>query len=124
MAALVESKVGSVSLSLALRVITGEKVKYRKKPVEIEAMQLSWDNWNAICQWIGPFKDGMRGVYVDPKTGLWSIKPDFPNSEIGMLIPTLEGTMLAREGDYIIRGVKGEYYPCKPDIFSETYDVT
>ena len=42
---------------------------------------------------------------------------------VPLLIQTLEGTMEAREGDWIIRGVKGELYPCKPDIFEQTYDV-
>lgn len=39
-----------------------------------------------------------------------------------MRIPTLEGVMIAREGDYIIRGIEGELYPCKPDIFEKTYE--
>jgi hypothetical protein len=42
---------------------------------------------------------------------------------MGMTIPTLEGVMLARENDYIIKGVLGEFYPCKPDIFEATYEA-
>ncbi|MEI3611620.1 hypothetical protein [Pseudogracilibacillus sp. SO30301A] len=42
---------------------------------------------------------------------------------IGLVIPTLEGDMLAVENDYIIKGVNGEFYPCKPDIFEKTYEL-
>lgn len=100
--------------------------RYRKRPIEIEAVQLTWATWSAVCDFIGPFPEGMRGVYVDEFTG---VHDDFPgdNSDgtmcrIGLLIPTLEGTMLAVQDDWIIRGVKGELYPCKPDIFAETYE--
>ncbi|MBK6858030.1 MAG: hypothetical protein IPG97_16160 [Microthrixaceae bacterium] len=50
---------------------------------------------------------------------------DGPDGEVGVrpLIPTLEGTMRADVGDWIIRGVQGEFYPCKPDIFEVTYEV-
>jgi hypothetical protein len=45
------------------------------------------------------------------------------NSPDGLFIVTLEGTMIANKGDYVIKGVKGEIYPCKPDIFRETYEI-
>jgi hypothetical protein len=84
--------------------------KYRKKPVVIEAVQLRWNTWNEVCD----FVDGKHfggGVHLDSNADL-----------IGLNINTLEGTMLAEQNDYIIRGVNGEFYPCKPDIFEKTYD--
>ena len=82
--------------------------RYRKKPVEIEAMLLTWESVPEVEAWIGA---GCKGHY-DP-TG----KLD------GFAIATLEGVMLANLGDWIIRGVKGEFYPCKPDIFKASYEV-
>ena len=75
--------------------------KYRKKPVVIEAIQ--WDGVN--IQEIMDFVNTALKVH-----------------EGYLLIPTLEGIMQASEGDYIIKGVKGEFYPCKPDIFEKTYE--
>lgn len=102
--------------------------RYRKRPVEIEAVQLTWATWSEVCDFIGPFPKGLHGVYVD-EHGNTHEEGSFPgdNSDgtqcrIGLVIPTLEGTMLAVQDDWIIRGVKGELYPCKPDIFAETYE--
>lgn len=79
-------------------------MKYRKKPVTIEAIQ--WDGFNIdeICAFIG---ETMASFDASGK----------------MQIYTLEGTMTAQEGDYVIKGVQGEFYPCKPDIFAETYEL-
>ena len=79
--------------------------RFRKKPVEIEAMQYdgTQDSWREITDWADD---------VWHRTGDRSIE-----------IHTLEGTMLASVGDWVIRGVKGEFYPCKPDIFEKTYEV-
>ena len=83
-------------------------MKFRKKPVVIDAFQLPTKNHEvkAFNDWC----DLMRFHGWIPN-GVGSIK-----------IPTLEGMMTAQEGDWIIRGVKGEFYPCKPDIFDATYD--
>jgi hypothetical protein len=95
--------------------------KYRKKPVVIEAMQ--WDgsaeSAAPIINWALSFEDGaviryhehlMNGEYVaHPDPFLW--------------VDTLEGRMIATSGDFIIRGVNGEFYPCKPDIFAKTYEL-
>jgi len=101
-------------------------MRFRKKPVEIEAEQLRWDNWPAVC-------DLMRGDMPPQGGRARGLTPSeatecFPNLCINMdpdriyaLIPTLEGDMLASEGDWIVRGVKGELYPVKPDIFEATY---
>lgn len=83
--------------------------KYVKKPIEIEAIQYLGDNLKEVEDFI----DQTILVYTNTDT----------NEERGMLgIPTLEGIMQASIGDYIIKGVRGEYYPCKPDIFKLTYD--
>ena len=107
-------------------------MKYRKKPVEIEAMQIagSAGEQMQVCDWVrdngypwllgnamypmtlipeGGGEPGDPGIYIDPATG-------------ELVIRTLEGDMRASYGDYIIRGVQGEFYPCKPDIFEATYE--
>lgn len=81
--------------------------KYRKKPVVIEAMV--WDGNNSEV--IEFARSGSRYVRVD----LYQNPPS-------LFIETLEGTHEAKVGDYIIKGVKGEIYPCKPDIFEMTYE--
>lgn len=90
-------------------------MKFRKKPVVIEAVQLTWSNWSEMCEHAGV------GLIEDGKPeGFW---PDgVGTGRIGMSIPTLEGVMQAVENDWIIRGIKGELYPCKPDIFAATYE--
>lgn len=82
--------------------------KYRKKPVEIEAMQLLDDvrKLHEIAAWIES-----NGGHAE-----------IPFAEPCLFIETLEGRMRADIGDWIIRGVKGEFYPCKPDIFAATYE--
>jgi hypothetical protein len=99
-------------------------MKYRKKPVVIEAVELRWDNWsNEMCDFagVGKLTDGKpEGTFLDKDNK--PTKECSANTTIGMLIPTLEGVMVARQGDFIIRGVNGELYPCKPDIFEKTYE--
>ncbi len=80
--------------------------KYRKKPVVIEAVQLTWESFGMCCNFIG------RENLAD------GTSPD----EIVIEIITLEGNHVARIGDWIIKGIKGEFYPCKPDIFEATYE--
>jgi hypothetical protein len=87
--------------------------KFRKKPVVVEAMQfigpdrsrldylMAFDDWVAANQ-------GSRKCRYKGDT---------------MIIPTLEGDHTASAGDWIIRGVQGELYPCKPDIFAQTYEA-
>jgi hypothetical protein len=82
--------------------------KYRKKPVEIEAQQLTRGNVADVAAWC---------------KGDWSSGSDAPPVPASIDIETLEGRMRANEGDYVIRGVQGEFYPCKPDIFEATYDA-
>ena len=92
--------------------------KFRKIPVEIEAVQMPdkelWDNMKAgHTVNVGPF---MAVI------GFLNERVDFIETAYGVEIKTLEGTMLASPGDWIIRGVAGEFYPCKPEIFEATYE--
>jgi hypothetical protein len=79
--------------------------KYRKKPLVIEAMPL-----DTI-----PPSDELRS-FLDRKPGGWAW------NHFGVELDTLEGRMHVSLGDWIIRGVAGEFYPCKPDVFAVTYD--
>jgi len=91
--------------------------KFIKKPVEIEAIQLTKDNIIEVFN----FLDGAN--YKETKSS--EELEDFSKMKLkqGYIeIETLEGIMKASFGDYIIKGVKGEFYPCKPDIFQETYE--
>lgn len=81
---------------------------YRKKPVIVEALRYTGDNWRKLADWIG-FEDCSVG-----KTSSTEIQP--------MYIHTLEGKMEASPGDYVIRGTDGEFYPCKPNIFKDIYE--
>ena len=80
--------------------------KYRKKPVVIEAVQLTRTNYREITKWITPTPD--LNYYL---------------GEPQIIIKTLEGNMVANVGDWIIKGINGEFYPCKPDIFEKTYEL-
>jgi hypothetical protein len=75
--------------------------KYRKKPVVIEAMRFTGDNYDELFMFCPSARNaGIRNA----------------------VISTLEGEMTALSGDMIIKGVKDEFYPCKPDIFEQTYE--
>lgn len=83
--------------------------KYRKKPVVIEAIKYQRElGNNRMVNWLAQQNATVTG---------WL----FHDGEI--TIPTLEGNMKASDGDWIIKGVKGEFYPCKPDIFEATYET-
>ena len=98
-------------------------MKFRKKPVVIEAVCLGWDTWSEMCDYagVGKVSDGKpEGCYLGPDG---QPREQHESSDrMGLLIPTLEGLMIGTEGDWIIKGVKGELYPCKPDIFEATYE--
>lgn len=79
--------------------------RYVKKPIAVEAMQLTNESIQNVVDWI---HDTDTRAY-------WA-------GENNIVIETLEGDMLAREGDYVIRGVRGEFYSCREDIFLETYE--
>jgi hypothetical protein len=81
--------------------------RYRKKPVVIDAVQWTGDNPNEVKALTG------TQAVID-----WATTRE----DRTLVIPTLEGDHVARPGDWIIRGVKGELYPCQPDIFEATYE--
>lgn len=84
---------------------------YRKKPVTIEAKNFSHEgHGNGIAFWCG----GVFGYDAKPS--------DKEDIAYWIDIPTMEGVMRANLGDWVIKGVKGEFYPCKPDIFEATYE--
>jgi hypothetical protein len=94
-----------------------EPISFRKKPVEIQAMRFdgSTGDCAAVYAWVescigsvDPYSDDL-GVSIDPEDGR-------------MFIRTLEGDMKVSLGDWVIRGGKGEFYPCKPDIFEQAYE--
>ncbi len=82
--------------------------KFRKRPVEIEAVQLTPETFREVIASVPLDQFGAGGQHDDGR--------------VYVSIRTLEGTMRADEGDWIIRGVQGELYPCKPDIFAATYE--
>lgn len=81
---------------------------YIKKPVVVEAIQWNGDNIEQIHSFMSPIEP----VYMS----------GFKNSDEIIGIKTLEGLMVANLWDYIIKGIQGEFYPCKPDIFEKTYE--
>lgn len=86
--------------------------RWTKRPVTIEAVRLNSDNAVEVADWCG----GLGKSLVNPDN------PDDGSDRIlKMEIETLEGVITASEGDYIIKRVKGEFYPCKPDIFMASY---
>lgn len=84
--------------------------KFRKKPVVIEAVRFTTSNFEEIVL----FTEGKAHSHSKEKR---------INGNQYCVIETLEGTILATSGDWIIKGVKGEFYPCKPDIFNTTYEL-
>lgn len=81
--------------------------RYRKLPVVIEARQLSIENMREIREWI-------------EREGGWGWISLGEQDEL--FIETLEGSMHAAIGDFVIKGVNGEFYPCKPDVFEKSYE--
>lgn len=86
--------------------------QYRKKPVVIEAVLWDGNNYAEIIRW----------SKLKPHQLLYGSKTPVNDPDWKLTIPTLEGNMTAEIGDYIIKGIKGEFYPCKPDIFEATYE--
>ena len=92
-------------------------MKYTKKPVTIDAIQVKANNFDRICDFMGctPMQ------VLNPMSDI-DEHGDSRDPYLGVIIDTLEGKMTANIGDMIIKGVNGEFYPCKPDIFAKTYD--
>jgi len=84
-------------------------MKVRKKPITVNAIQFDGKNSTAVEAW---------GVGLHGKIPFGVI-----NAGQKLVIPTLEGEMIADAGDWIICGIKGEFYPCKPDVFFDSYEI-
>ena len=92
-------------------------MKYRKKPVVIEAIKWRSNNLKETMEFLeSEFK-------YEPNTSYATKKFTYDDEYKRLYINTLEGVMRVSIGDYIIKGVNGEFYPCKPDIFEKTYEV-
>jgi len=92
-------------------------VKYRKKPVTIEAIQYSYPARDLLKSWLGNFcgtESKLRHVGAKGELEIVTLEDGFD----------ARVCHVATEGDYIIKGVQGEFYPCKPDIFNMTYEET
>jgi len=83
--------------------------QYRKKPIVIEAIQFTRTNWEEVKE----FTNNTAHTMATERS---------MDGVSTCIIPTLEGKHIATEGDFIIKGVQGEFYPCKPDIFEKTYE--
>lgn len=94
-------------------------MKYTKKPVTIDAIQVKANNFDRICDFMGCTPEQVLNPMSDIDE-----HGDSRDPYLGVIIDTLEGKMTANIGDMIIKGVNGEFYPCKPDIFAKTYDKT
>jgi len=93
-------------------------MKYRKKPIVIEAVQYGANDYAD-----NPLEFKELPIWLDEAVKNKKIVPVFKTEDFWYLeIETLEGKMLCLADDYIICGVKGEFYPCKPDIFEQTYE--
>jgi hypothetical protein len=90
-------------------------MKFRKKPVVIDAMQFTTNNEDA-----SPTMDAIVN-WVNKGKGIKDLPAWHNGTDI--FIETMEGVMTATVGDWIIKGIKGEFYPCKPDIFEATYEM-
>lgn len=84
-------------------------MKFRKKPVEIEAIEFTRLNWEEVKEFTN---NAAHTLMIEKRI----------NGKCTCIIPTLEGEHIANENDWIIKGVKGEFYPCKPDVFGLTYE--
>ena len=91
---------------------------FRKKPVVVEAVQLCWKNWEEVCSFIpkDQFLSGKQSEQYSETCG--EEGPPWIELPIG----TLEGVSVASHGDFIIKGVEGEFYACKPSIFRKSYE--
>jgi hypothetical protein len=92
-------------------------MKFRKKPVVIEARLITPETAEEIGVWCGATKC----VHKSYNSYLWGW--GLPIEQRSLSIRTLEGDHTASMGDWVIKGIKGEFYPCKPDIFEMTYEI-
>ncbi|MES9681709.1 hypothetical protein ABWK22_02090 [Gottfriedia acidiceleris] len=98
--------------------------KYRKKPVTVEAIQFKLVS-EIPCKFgvAKEYNSDEIANFIENTVRVGHEPNDKPEGNVFFEIETLEGTMKASLGDYIIKGVNGEFYPCKPDIFDKTYEA-
>ena len=98
-------------------------MRVRKRPIEVEARLFAGSTGDTmdVYQWVERNTQGSFDVNSDDPVPASGVSIDAATGF--MVIATLEGVMQVKLGDYVIRGVKGEFYPCKPDIFDATYEL-
>jgi len=97
--------------------------KFRKKPVVIDAVQWNGANVQELSEFLAGFALHVAPANDEPACSKCIARFEHTTTPPSLTIPTLEGDHTASPGDWIIRGIKGEFYPCKPDIFEATYDA-
>lgn len=98
-------------------------MKYRKKPVIVEAFQMTKEQFDNKENWPLWLIEAWNKDWIEDGSLFVTIEDEKNNQINKLFIHTLEGNHMVSWGDYIIRGVKGELYPCKPDIFEATYEL-
>lgn len=98
-------------------------MKYRKKPVEVEAFQMTKARGNDNSEWPEWLHEAWSKSPTEKGALFYSADGCLEGEPTTLFIQTLEGTQKVGWNDYIIRGVKGEIYPCKPEIFEMTYEI-
>jgi hypothetical protein len=92
---------------------------YHRELVLVEAIQLRWATWNEICAFLGDtINDSNPGFFGPASDTCGECGPDY----INIKIPTPIGEQIVQHRDYVIQGVNGEFYACKPDVFAEIYE--
>lgn len=99
-------------------------LRFRKKPIEVDAVQVRWSTWGEVCDFVGNAineSNPGRGISADEASD--TCGEEGPNF-IAFDLPTTHGEMATfRHGDWVLRDSKpGTFYPCKPDVFAETYE--
>lgn len=97
-------------------------MRYRKQPVDVEAEQVTWANWAAVCELLGDaMPEQAYGVYLDDDGDI--LPGEETSDHLGLVVHTVHGEQaIVREGDWVIRdAAPGTFYPCKTDVFAATY---
>ena len=100
-------------------------MKYIKKPVIIEAVQYIKGKEVPAIDFLGGYNinDHVPGNCAVHETDIAIFQSNWADQSVSIIIKTLEGNMEVSDGDYIIKGIQGEFYPCKPEIFEQTYEI-
>lgn len=103
-------------------------MRFRKKPVVVEAVQVTAADFNGVDFDGSPFSEIPQWLVDALENGMVAVEPDtrdYAMWRVGTLEdgPSWQAKHIASPGDWIIRGIKGELYPCKPDIFEATYEI-